>query len=56
MPSYDELDNEVWWTREYEPPALAKFNSRLRAFYSLTPVAVWQQKRVRHQRSGWQLP
>lgn len=36
MPSYDQLDNEVWWIREYEPPALARFNARLRARYGLT--------------------
>jgi hypothetical protein len=36
VPSYDELDNEVWWVREFEQPALARFNTRLRAFYNLT--------------------
>lgn len=34
--SYDTLDNEAAWRDEYEPPALAAHNTRLRAHYSLS--------------------
>jgi hypothetical protein len=52
MPSYDELDNEVWWTKEYEPPALAAFNSALRAHYGLTRSQCGSKGDDRHLRGG----
>lgn len=50
MPSYDQLDNEVWWTREFEPAALARFNSRLRAHYGLTRSQCGSKGDNRHLR------
>ncbi len=40
MPSYDELDNEVWWRQEFEPPNLRKLTDALRAFYKVGPSLI----------------
>ncbi|HEX6872672.1 MAG TPA: hypothetical protein VF163_16365, partial [Micromonosporaceae bacterium] len=49
---------ESWWNAEYEPPALAKFNTRLRSFYDHTKVQTGSKGddnhlRGRHRSRNW---
>lgn len=40
MASYLQLEREIWWGREIQPPALAALSVRLRSFYSVGPAAL----------------
>lgn len=40
MPTYPQLQAELWWAREYQPPALADLSRRLREHYQLSADAV----------------
>jgi len=40
MPTYSQLQTEVWWTREYQPPSVAELCRRLREHYKVSSVAI----------------
>lgn len=50
MPTYAELAAEPWWGAEFEPPALARFNARLRAHYGHTKAQTGSKGDNRHLR------
>lgn len=58
MPTYEDLRAESYWNAEYEPPALARFNTRLRSFYGHTKVQTGSKGddnhlRGRHRSRNW---
>lgn len=50
MPTYAELAAEPWWDAEFEPPALAAFNSHLRTHYGHTRSQTGSKGDNRHLR------
>jgi hypothetical protein len=50
MPTYAELGAESWWRAEIESPALAAFNSRLRATFGHTRAQTGSKGDNRHLR------
>lgn len=60
MPTYADLEAETWWTLEYEPPPLQRFNQLLRDHSGLTRSECGskgdnQHLRGRHRSRNWDL-
>lgn len=60
MATYVQLESEVWWRQEYEPPALRDFNDSLRAFFGMGRSEIGSKgdnnhMRGRHRSMAWAL-
>ena len=50
MPTYAELQQEVWWSREFQPPTLAELCRRLREHYNVGAIAIGSKGDNNHLR------
>ena len=48
MPTLPQLQAEVWWSREYQPPSIAELCRRLREFYHVGAIAIGSKGDANH--------
>lgn len=50
MPTYEELNQEVWWGNEFQPPSLAKLSVDLRKFFNVPAMNIGSKGDNKHLR------